>query len=110
MRLEPLYRVRFSYPEAHFVELEGERGVESEHFFIADGRVDGSISGRFGGANHPHRRAYPESRRQVVGTMTHVSSDERYKHLDDVVCVLVGEVRDEIVLDVAELVWEPLVE
>jgi hypothetical protein len=143
VRLEPLYRVTFRYPEAWYVELDGDRGTESEHFFIAEGRCEGSISGRFRGANHPRRRtdltylpdfqgvietddgarlvfdlrgygrAYPEASRQVVGFVTHVSGDERYRRLNDVVCAVAGEVRageDEthIVLDVAELVWEPL--
>lgn len=139
MKLDPLYRVTFRYPEAWFVELEGDRGVESEHFFIAEGRCEGRIAGRFRGANHPRRRTdrtyvpdfqgvietddgadvmfdlhgygrtYPEDRRQVVGTVTHLAGDERYGWLNDVVCVLTGEVRDkEIVLEVAELVWEPL--
>jgi hypothetical protein len=145
VRLEPLYRVTFHYPEAWFVELEGERGTESEHFFIAEGRCEGRVAGRFRGANHPHRRtdltylpnfqgvietddgatvmfeirgygrAYPEGRRQVVATATHVSGDGRYRRLNDVVCAVTGEVRPsesggqtEIVLDVAELVWEPL--
>jgi len=47
--------------------------------------------------------------------MTHVTDDERYCRLNDVVCALTGEVRlrvdgsgYEVVLDVAELVWEPL--
>ena len=143
MKLEPLYRLRFAYPEAWYVELEGERGVESEHFFIAEGRCDGRIAGRFRGANHPHRRtdltycpdfqgvietddgatvmfdlrgygrAYPIPRRQVVAVVTHLASDERYRWLNDTVCPVTGEVRPvadrvEIVLDVAELVWEPL--
>jgi hypothetical protein len=146
MKLEPLYRVTFHYPEAWFVELEGERGIESEHFFIAEGRAEGRVAGRFRGANHPHRRtdltylpnfqgvietddgatvmfdyrgygrAYPEPGRQVVASATHVASDERYRWLNDVVCAIAGEVRPredagggtEIVLDVAELVWEPL--
>jgi Protein of unknown function (DUF3237) len=145
VRLEPLYRVTFHYPEAWFVELEGERGIESEHFFIAEGRAEGRVAGRFRGANHPHRRtdltylpdfqgvietddgatvmfdyrgygrAYPEERRQVVATATHLASEERYRWLNDAVCAIVGEVRPredaggmEIVLDVAELVWEPL--
>ena len=147
MKLEPIYRVTFHYPEAWFVELEGDRGTESEHFFIAEGRVEGRIAGRFRGANHPHRRtdltyepdfqgvietddgatvlfdyrgygrAYPEGRRQVVATATHLASDDRYRWLNDVVCAIAGEVRPDdadgatnIVLDVAELVWEPLVD
>ena len=142
MKLAPLYRLRFRYPEAWFVELAGERGVESQHFFIAEGRCEGRISGRFRGANHPHRRtdltyepnfqgvietddgatvmfdlrgygrAYPEGRRQVVAFASHVAADERYGWLNDVVCAVAVEVRPhddvvDIVLDVAELVWEP---
>ena len=144
MKLEPLYSAAFAYPEAWYVELEGEQGTESQHFFIAEGRCEGRIAGRFRGANHPRRRtdltylpdfqgvietddgatlmfdyrgygrAYPEERRQVVGTGTHVSGDERYRWLNDVVCMIVGEARPretgkgmDIVLEVAELVWEP---
>jgi hypothetical protein len=129
------------------VELEGERGVESEHFFIAEGRCEGRLAGRLRGANHPHRRtdltylpdfqgvietddgadvmfdyrgygrAQPEGARQVVGSATHVAGDERYRWLNDVVCPLAGEVRARddaggmnIVLDVCELVWEPIPE
>jgi hypothetical protein len=60
-------------------------------------------------------RAYPVGNRQVVGTATHISGDERYRWLNDVVCALAGQVRaqrepgaTEIVLDVAELVWEEI--
>ena len=143
MRLEPLYRIRFTYPEEWMVGLEG--GWE-QHLFLAEGRCEGSITGRFRGANFPRRRtetgpfrpdfravietddgatimfelhgygrAYPVGNRQVVGTATHVSGDERYRWLNDVVCALAGEVRaqpepgaTEIVLDVAELVWEEI--
>ena len=90
MRLEPLYRVTFHYPEHWHAELAGPNGIESAHFFIADGRCEGRINGRFRGANHP-------------------------RWLNDVVCALAGEVRadrepgaTEIVLDVAELVWEEI--
>ena len=144
MKLDPLYRVTFSYPEHWHAVLEGVNGVESRHFFLAEGRCEGRIAGRFRGANHPRRRtdetyepdfqgaietddgasvlfdlrgygrAYPEGRRQVVGTVTHVSGDERYRWLNDVVAVVAGEVRPhedgsgtDIVLEVAELVWEP---
>lgn len=147
MRLEPLYRVRFRYAESWVVEHEAQRGRESRHFLIAEGRCDGSIAGRFRGANHPRRRTddtylpdfqgvietddgatltfdyrgygrpYPKERRQVVGTAVHFASDERYRRLNDVICTLAGEVRPseergktEIVLEVAELVWEPLAE
>ena len=74
-------------------------------------------------------RAYPPGRRQIVSTASHLSDDERYRWLNDTVCVAAGEVRTrtgetesaaggkvtirptvELVLDVAELVWEPIAE
>jgi hypothetical protein len=145
MRLEPLYRVRFTYPEGWAVELEG--GWE-QHLFLAEGRCEGAISGRFRGANFPQRRtpdgpfcpdfravietddgatvfvevrgygrAYPPGRRQIVASATHLSDDDRYRRVNDVVCVCVGEVRtpadpdqpsSDLVMDVAELIWEPI--
>ena len=147
MRLEPIYRVRFRYPQHWHAELSGPSGSESAHFFLADGRCEGRVAGRLRGANHPRRRvdgtylpdfqgaidtddgatilfdyrgygrSYPEPRRQVVASGTHVTSDERYRWLNDVVCAIGGEVRPgegrcetEIVLDVAEVVWEPIAE
>ena len=41
MRLEPLYRIRFTYPESWGVALEG--GWQ-QMFFIAKGRCEGSIT------------------------------------------------------------------
>ena len=145
MRLEPLYRVTFRYPEHWHVELEGASGTESAHFFIAEGRCEGRVAGSFRGANHPRRRtdqtylpdfqgaietddgatllfdyrgygrAAPPENRQVVGAAMHLTGDERYRWLNDVVCPLGGEVRaaaergkTEIVLEVTELVWEPI--
>jgi hypothetical protein len=144
LRLEPLYRMRFTYPESWSVELEG--GWE-QHLYLAEGRCEGSISGRFRGANFPQRRtevgpfcpdlraaivtddgatilveshgygrAYPPGRRQIVGSVLHLSDDDRYRSLNDAMCVCVGEVRGsldpdgepDLVLDVAELVWEPI--
>ena len=147
MRLEPLYRVRFTYPEGWEVGLEG--GWE-QHLYLAEGRCEGSISGRFRGANFPYRRtiqgpflpdfravietddgatimvelhgygrAYPPGRRQIVGSVLHLRDSDRYRRLNDVVCVCEGEVRapsdadrrsPDLVIDVAELVWEPLAE
>jgi hypothetical protein len=136
MRLEPLYRVRFTTPERWSVSLPGGEG---QSFLIAEGRCEGRISGRFRAANFPRGRAdgalLPDFRgvvetddgatilvawqgylrtgaaapRQLVGAMTHQSDDERYVRLNDAVCTVAGEVRqDEVVIDVAELVWEPL--
>jgi hypothetical protein len=147
LKLEPLYRVRFTYLEGWHVGLEG--GWE-QHLYLAEGRCEGSIIGRFRGANFPLRRgatgpfrpdfravietdegetimlelhgygrAYPPGRRQIVGAVFHLSEAERYRRLNDVVCVCVGEVRapadpdqlgPDLVVDVAELIWEPIAE
>ncbi|SRR6266487_6991937 len=52
MRLEPLYLIRFTYPESWAVGLDG--GWQ-QLFFIAERRCEGSITGRFRGANFPHK-------------------------------------------------------
>ena len=143
MGLEPLYRIRFGYPEGWTTRLGGEWG---QHFYIAEGRCEGRIEGRFRGANYPLRRAdgtfqpdfravietddgatimfewhgyggaHPVGRRQIVGGVLHSSDDEDYERLNDVVCVCAGEVRasgrepPELVVDIAELVWEEVAE
>jgi len=61
-------------------------------------------------------RAYPPGRRQIVGAAFHVADREPYRRLNDAVCVCVGEVRaaadpgqePDLVIDVAELIWEPI--
>jgi Protein of unknown function (DUF3237) len=140
VKLELRYRARFTYPEAEAVQLEG--GLE-QHVFVAEGTCEGGISGRLRGANHPQRRpdgtfcpnfqgvietddgatiffdwdgygrAYPPSRRQIVGGAMHVCDDERYRDLNDAVCAVEGEVRArpdgtgaDLVVDVYELVTE----
>lgn len=59
------------------------------------------------------RRA--DSGLELVGSMTHVSDDDRYAWLNDRVCAVSGEVQTRadgpgfnVVLDIAELAWEPL--
>jgi hypothetical protein len=68
---------------------------------------------------HGYGRAYPPGRRQIVGSVMHLSDSERYQRLNDAVCVCVGEVRSsndpdrdsaDLVLDVAEVIWEPIAE
>lgn len=65
---------------------------------------------------HGYGRAYPVGRRQVVAAATHLCDDDRYRRLNDVVCAIEGEVRArpdgsgvDLVIDVYEIVWEPLV-
>ena len=146
MRLEFLYRVRFTYSGGWGADLSSPDNPEGQFFFSAEGRCEGRISGRFRGANHPYRRgdgtflpdfqgvietddgaevlfdyrgygrAYPLGRRQIVASATHLSEDERYRWLNDSLSVGVGEVRSqpdettELVMEWAELVWEPLEE
>ncbi len=133
MKLEPLYLLEFEYPEAWRVDL----GSEEQHFFVAEGRAAGFLTGRFRGANHPRRRAdgtfcpdfqgvietddgaqvaYDlrgygrdrDGRFAVHGSVTHSTADERYVRLNDIVCVFAAEAfDDEVVYEVAALVWEP---
>jgi hypothetical protein len=110
-------------------------------FFLADGRCDGRLTGRLRGANDPIRRtdetlvpdsqgviesddgvavlfawrgygrAYPPQARQIVLSATHVSDDDRYRWLNDVICVGTGEVRPtELIVEIAEVLWEPAAE
>ena len=53
----------------------------------------------------------------IVRSVFHLSDSARYLRLNDVVCVCVGEVRassdpdqlePDLVIDVAELIWEPV--
>jgi hypothetical protein len=144
MRLEPLYRATFTTPEKWSVELAGPAGTEGQSFLLAEGRCEGRLSGCLRGANYPRRRTdnalVPDFRgvlqtadgaavlfawhgyarpgaagmRELVGSITHVSDDERYRWLNDAMCILTGEVRprsdgrgSDVDYDVAELVWEP---
>jgi hypothetical protein len=62
MQLRPLYTLRFFYPKDQGVEVRNPddanaTGKEDEMFFFAEGTCEGTISGKFRGANHPRRRA-----------------------------------------------------
>ena len=123
MQLKPLYTVRFIYPRGWQTQLTGPGGKEEQHFYFAEGTVEGTLTGRFRGANTPRRRvdetfvmsmtgfiettdgatimveyrgygrAYPPGRRQVLGVAWHVSDHQNYKSLNDAICVICGEVR-----------------
>jgi hypothetical protein len=141
VRLEPLYRVRFTYSDIWEANLAGSENAEAQFFSLAEGRCEGRISGRYVGANHPYLRSdgtvqpdfqgvietddgavilfdyrgygrsYPAERRQIVASGFHLSDDERYHWLNDTLSVRVGEVRSqELVVEWAELVWEPIAE
>jgi hypothetical protein len=63
---------------------------------------------------HGYGRASVGGPSRLLGTMTHLSDDARYSRLNQTVCVLTGEVRPrdadhfDVVLEVSELVWEPM--
>jgi len=92
-------------------------------------RTDGTLTPNFRGvletddgaailiAWHGYARAGADGVRELVGSLTHVTDDPRYVWLNDRLCAVVGEVRPretgpgfEVAIDVAELVWEPLVD
>ena len=123
MRLQPLYTLRYRYPDGWDVSLTGDNGTEEYDFFFAEGTCSGMINGTFRAANHPRRRvdrtfgmdmqgfiktddgglimvdfkgygrAYPMGRRQVVGAAWHVSDHAAYRRLNDCMCAVNGEVR-----------------
>jgi hypothetical protein len=58
MRLEPLYTVNFTTPEAWSVEAAaGDAGIEGRSFLLAEGRSTGRLSARYRAANFPRKRA-----------------------------------------------------
>lgn len=68
---------------------------------------------------HGYGRAYPPGRRQIVGAVFRLADRDPYSRLNNVVCVCAGEVLapgdpgqpgPDLVVDVAELVWEPIAE
>lgn len=127
MQLKPLYTVRFFYPNGWEVKLkdpnDSSTTTEEEHFYFAEGKCEGALSGEFRGANHPHRRVdktfamnlqgfiktedgalimieyrgygrpYPKGRRQVVGAAWHATDSSKYRWLNDTICAIAGEVR-----------------
>jgi hypothetical protein len=128
VRLEPLYRVEFSYPSP---EVRG--------LYFAEGACSGALAGRFRGMNHPRVRPEDDAylpniqgmietedgariafdyrgfgrardyRREVVGAAFHSTGDQRYARLNDAVCVLAGEARERVIrLEVSEVLFEPL--
>lgn len=146
MRLELLYRARFSTPEHWSTDLAGPGGTEGQNFLLAEGRCDGRIAGSWRGANYPRRRTdgilTPDFRgvlqtddgatilfawhgygraaedgraSQLVGSMTHITDDVRYRWLNATFCAVAGEARRrpgtegvDVVIDVSELIWEPI--
>jgi hypothetical protein len=143
LRLEPLYRCTFAPTASWHVELAGAGGTESQGLLFVEGRAEGRLTGHLRAANYPRQRTdgtvMPDFRgvletddgativfswrgygvaaeggSRLLGSITHLSVDDRYRWLNQVMCVLAGEVRRrdgdgfDVVLGVSELVWEPV--
>ena len=115
MQLQPLYRATFTTPERWAVEVAGTHGTEVQDFLIAEGHIEGRLSARLRGANYPRRRAdgtlLPDfrgaldtddgatilfswhgyarpgaaDRKEIVGSITHLTGNERYAWLNNTV-------------------------
>jgi hypothetical protein len=134
VRLEPLYRLTFAYRERYgtgperLLLAEGRcEGRLSGRFRAAnrarllptgcwDPRLEGAVETddgasvllRLTGRGRPEE----EPLGWVLAAVTHETEDPRYTWLNDTVGAVAGQVRprEEVVLDVAALVWEPLPE
>ncbi len=123
MRLEPLYTVTFTTPEAWSVGVAADAGIEGRSFLLAEGRSTGRLAARYRAANFPRKRSdgavVPEFRgvletddgaailfewqglavlsdsgiRRLLGSLLHTTDDPRYRWLNDRVCAVEGEVR-----------------
>ena len=123
MRLDPLYTVTFTTPEAWSVQVASDSGIEGRGFLLAEGPSTGRLSARYRAANFPRKRSdgalVPEFRgvletddggailfewqglavlsdsgmRQLLGSLVHTTDDPRYRWLNDRVCAVEGEVR-----------------
>ena len=123
MRLEPLYTVTFTTPEAWSVDVTSDAGIEGRNFLLAEWRSTGRLSARYRAANFPRKRVdaalVPEFRgvletddgatilfewqglavltgsgmRRLLGSLVHTTDDPRYRWLNDRVCAVEGEVR-----------------
>jgi hypothetical protein len=116
MRLEALYTVTFTTPEAWSVEVASDAGIEGRSFLLAEGRSTGRLSARSRAANFPRTRTdaalVPEFRgvletddgatilfewqglavltdsgmRRLLGSLVHTTDDPRYRWLNEHVC------------------------
>jgi hypothetical protein len=122
-------RIRGGFRGANYPRRRTDRTAVTD-FRGAIETDDGAvILFEYHGYGRAHTPAYDEAtgpdRRQWVATAVHLSSDPRYQWLNDVVCVGTGEVGPRVggsapssanlsagpsatlMLDVAELIWEP---
>ena len=136
MRLEPIYAVTFTTPEAWSVEVPSDSGVEGRSFLLAEGRSTGRLSARFRASNFPRKRAdgalVPAFRGvlepdeggtilfewqglavrgdagtlRLLGSLVHITDHPHYRWLNDSVCAVEGEVRRRADGSGSEVVFE----
>jgi hypothetical protein len=136
MRLEPLYTVTFTTPEAWSVEVTTDTGIEGRSFLLAEGRSTGRIPASYRAANFPRKRTdaalVPEFRgvletddgaailfewqglavltdfgmRRLLSSLMHTTDDPRYRWLNARVCAVEGEVRPRTEGSGFEVVFE----
>jgi hypothetical protein len=136
MRLELLYTVTFTTPEAWSVEVAEDAGIEGRSFLLAEGRSTGRLSARYRAVNFPRKGAdaalVPDFRgvletedgatilfewqglavltdssmRRLLGSFVHTTDDPRYRWLNDRVCAVEGEVRPRTDGSGSEVVFE----
>jgi hypothetical protein len=122
MKLTPLYRQVFHYPDGWSLRLDGPGGRHEAHFYIAHGRCEGQICGTLRGWNRPttypdltmradfhaiietvdgavifcdasgYGRDRPDNQREIVVAATHLTDDPRYAWLNHVLCLGTGHV------------------
>jgi hypothetical protein len=107
VRLEPLYRLRFRYPESFRAGDERLLIADSTYLPTLTGAIESDDGAHVLLTLIGHGAPHAEPQGRVVAAILH-SADGEYAWLNDVLGVVSGEVRGkEVVLEVAELVWEP---
>jgi hypothetical protein len=136
--LRPLYRLHFTYARAWSVHVGGSHGGAGASYSVAHGTCSGHVNGEFAGENRPRhdedgstipdfsgviatadgatievataafRHTFLVDRRRMLVSVVHTTDHERYRRLNEITCIGIGEVtvrptgRVEITLDVAE--------
>jgi len=81
MRLEPLYTVTFTTPEAWSVDVAADASIEGRSFLLAKGRSTGRLSARHGAANFPRKRTDPFARQSAKMEREH--RDKSWSHRNE---------------------------
>ncbi len=108
---------------ANYARRRTDRVFVTDFRGVIEPSAGGTILFECHGFGRPRRPDYDRlspGARQWVATVVHVTDREEYRWLNDTVCVGTGQVRpkpqpdptnpSDLVLDVAELVWQPVPE